>query len=178
MAVLKAEDLSLENWRAKLQQLAPPSGAWMVLTSPSELCFDFFQKERISDDHSWGRVFCPSGEWRWRKLPDGVFRTVFLGEEDWSLLDADHSSHLVGLTTQQKAHILWGERNSLTSSEGESAGKQDLSLAGAWLESILPRPIFYPLETPAKRVKLVLEAWCNQAHEVQFLRYHSLVGYS
>jgi hypothetical protein len=165
MAILKRQDMSQDEWQQRLRQLAPPQGepAWMIVETHLDCQLVRFDPSHISEHSYRGRIFCCSGEWKWRLLPDVGYRCVFLGESDWSQLAQDDSAQLARLIAAERAIALWGEYN---------------EKHRVWLEQKIPRHFEHPVDVPGKkksRVVLVVEEWQSPGNgQVQFVRYRQL----
>ncbi len=114
-----------------------------------------------------GRVFDPSGELRFRRLPHpggaSIWRAVFLGDEEWFPDWGHPQSELGGLRRTRTAYYLWGEQTPQTPRE--------------WVELQIPHRFDYPMLDPnASRVTLEVELWCDPSGRVHFQRFCGLRG--
>lgn len=163
MAMLKRQDLRQDEWLQQLRQLAPQGDAWLLDETHLDCRLIRYAPAQASEYSYRGRVFCESGEWKWRLLPSGLYRCVFLGESDWSRLSEDGSARLSDLHVARRSLMLWGEYE---------PGRQ------VWLEQKIARHFDYPVSAspkPRSRVLLTVEEWQHGASgQVQFVRYCSL----
>lgn len=109
-----------------------------------------------------GRIFCPLGELRWRRV-EQYFRVVYLGEPPVPENLSDASHELEGLSQDRRQFLLWGERT---------------DTANEWLEQQVPQRFSYPIETAEfsrGRVALIVEDWADRGGIPRFSRYHSVV---
>ena len=107
-----------------------------------------------------GRLFSPDGELRWRVIPAlgaTCFRTVFLGEGDWSG-DAlrDCSEHLEGLQSKQIRLYLWGQQTAAAEDE--------------WIQLRIPHRFRYPVTSGSRYLLAVVEQWYDEVGEPHFMR--------
>ena len=107
-----------------------------------------------------GRLFAPDGELRWRVIPalgERCWRTVFLGDNDWTgpVLD-DCSDGLTGLRPTRRRYFLWGEQTRAT--------------PGEWIELRIPHRFRYPVSGDCRNVTAVVEQWVDDVGEMHFLR--------
>lgn len=161
MPFLKARDITSDEWKCLLEGLSIPQ-ARMIIESPEAIIFDWFDKSKVLNQFFRGRIFSPSGEFKWRKI-GGLYRTVSLGDNDWvgNALD-DFCHELSSLERRLSGYILWGERHDL---EPE------------WIEQIIPQRLCYPLSNgkiARGRVKLIIEEWVSKTGEVVFNRLYDL----
>lgn len=194
MTSLWAGDLSEPQWRQLLEELRGPparqlrcwlegvdgwSLSWWAGWTGSVPWYSAGQlPRRVSvkqqaEQLVAGRLFAPSGELRWRKLPvlgERPYRTVFLGR-DWSLpaLDGwtDHSELLADWTAQEESYPLWGQQTPAT--------------PGEWLDLRIPHRLVYPVETSPPShgrwiVKLHVEIWRDRRGQPQCVRLCDLVA--
>ena len=163
MTILKHQDLTAGEWLQALRRLTLPQGepAWMLVESHLECRLEKFAADRLDEYCYRGRIFCASGEWKWRRLPGAVYRCVFLGDTDWSQLAHDDSARLNGLASGPRDILLWGEYH------------RDSQV---WLEQKIARHFQYPVDgTPHDhdRVVINVEEWQDH-QQVQFVRYREL----
>jgi hypothetical protein len=124
-----------------------------------------------------GRLFAPAGELRWRRLPAlgaSPCRAVYLGQELDSVAALDPRDELAGLSPRPDGHPLWGL---LTAATRGREGDPD-----AWVELRVPHRFRYPVPAPDPSwarvgVKALVETWCDERGEPQFVRLCDLQAY-
>ena len=166
MPILKSQDMDRAAWHGKLQAISAPQPAWMIIETPEECRLAEFSACDIPPASYRGRIFSPAGEWKWRLLPHGIYRCVFLGEDDWSGLDGENCgpTMLANLEAVSGQVVLWGEIR---------AGQE------VWIEKGVPHRFAYPLpeKIPGEegRVGLEIEYWRDcDSWEIHFSRYRRI----
>jgi hypothetical protein len=114
-----------------------------------------------------GRIFAPSGELRWRfieSLGKHCCRTVFLGNTDWTPNRlSERSEILQTLAPHTDRYFLWGQQTNVSDSD--------------WVELSIPHRFRYPVDGSSKRVRAVVELWCDDAGDLHFARICDLESY-
>ncbi len=114
MAILKAKDLNCEEWKTLIDELSVPDETRMIVESIEDIRFEWYDKDRFPIGNCIrGKIFNSQGELKWRLIGD-VYRTVFLGDNDWSggiLIDL--SQELNELSAKKDWIVLWGTRTDL-----------------------------------------------------------------
>jgi len=120
-----------------------------------------------------GRLFAPSGELRWRKLPalgKKSCRTVFLGDSAWAPARLSPRSELESMTCTTRKSLLWGQ--------------QTASTPDAWIQLSIPHRLNYPVDPPDPAwrrvaVQATLEIWIDTTgvpHFVRLVDLHACKG--
>lgn len=159
MGCLLARDLERETFSSLIRGTVWPEEALVVAFSPARAVFDDHEGQReFAASSEQGRVFCDTGELKWRRVGE-LYRVVYLGAEPRVQGLDDHSRHLEGLRTEREALLLWGVRTDL---EHE------------WIEQQVPQRFRYPIKggsEPRGRVAIVVERWVEQSGLPRFSRY-------
>ena len=113
-----------------------------------------------------GRIFCPIGELRWRRLelrPDAPLRAVLLAQQGpIGEQMTDRSELLAPWSPRRRTAYLWGQR---TAESGQE-----------WIELRIPQRFRYPVHGAPRFVRLVLEEWIDPVGVVQLARFCALEG--
>lgn len=196
-AILKAGDLTADELRQQIQELALPEAdagrlriwaeapdgwalaAWSGLAGKVPWCASGRTAETLSAHEclsraTAGRLFAPSGELRWRVIPslgDRCCRVVFLGKTDWLPGRLRPRTELGGLTSSSDGFILWGQ--------------QTRHSPGEWIELRIPHRFRYPVQTATPSgdgervgVRVRVEVWSDGIGEPHFVRLCDLEPYT
>lgn len=165
---IQGRDCDSEEFRELLEGAALPDKAivlawaeqWEMLETVGDLAGDFTELVRMSE----GLIFWREGELRFRRLANGVWRVLAMG--DLEIRGADSLNSELGLPETEierrtESRLLWGQRTS-----------RDLR----FIERQMPRPFKYPVEgTLTGRMALRVELWCDkESGEVIFERAMAL----
>lgn len=163
MTCLYSGDLLPNDFLQVIEQYSWPDRALMMGFTPVEARFERFVFDgAFLSQTEEGRIFCPTGELRWRHVQQ-MIRAVYLGKPPGPENLSDFSRELDGLSPSRSQFLLWGER---TDTQNE------------WLEQQVPHRFSYPIDTaafPRGRVALVVEDWRDRAGIPRFSRYHSII---
>jgi hypothetical protein len=189
MSILRTDDLAARDLLALLQRLNPPAGenlrCW--LDAPDGWALDYWPgwegavqwngAGRAPSDEplrdllprvTVGRIFAPSGELKWRRLPalgERCCRLVFLGE-DWA------PDSLAGLSKRDEELERLSPPKEMTY---PLWGQQTQSTPGEWIDLRIPHRLRYPVktETPARGrliANVTVQIWKDRRGEPQFIR--------
>ncbi len=185
-SILKAADLAPDAFVGLIRALSPPPEEQLRLWAegPDGWCLSYwkgldgnvdwcgagrasvnFTGQQALERSNAGRLFCPSGELRWRQLaqPRGPVRTVYLGSKDWVGVGLASRQELNGLTASTARVVLWGLQSDNTPNE--------------WVELRIPHRFTYPVGK-GRGVRAVVEAWVDEVGEPHFIRLCDLEPYT
>jgi hypothetical protein len=192
VATLRASDLTCSELLQLLKELTPPSGetvrCWLEAFDGWAL--DSWRgfgakvrwnragqdprEEPLADllpRVTFGRIFSPSGELKWRQLPalgERCCRVVFLGQWDGPALERlPVREELAFLRPGKVEYPLWGQQTAQT--------------PGEWIDLRIPHRLRYPVvtETPTEGrliAYLKVELWKDERGEPQFVRLCDLTA--
>jgi len=161
VAYLHHADYSGNDFVDRLKSIVyPDEKIWAWIENPDQWKFGFLE-DVVLEESERGRVFSESGELKWRRLKDNIWRVVFLGTNQWTgVQNMQDASHLLqDLEVKTEDQILWGEF------------KPHIK---KWVELRIPHKFNYPVEK-GPNVCLTVEVWRSKKDgHVHFQRYYGL----
>jgi hypothetical protein len=143
----------------------------MILANVDEIHFERFHTATLSDPSRWqeGHIFGPDAELRWRRRGE-QYRVTLRTESPGATLAWPHppTSLLVSAEWTEQQLRLWGEHRPENVQDG----------APFWLETQVPRLLYYPLSGAPVAVALAARLYTPLDGTSRFVRFLDLVPWS
>jgi len=132
---------------------------WVMLESPAEFRFDWFQTDIDWTNWTAGRLFGTKGELRFWRRRDFI-HVVVLTDDGVLLQHLEEPYDLKDYTCSEKAEYLWGnpDKNAQT-----------------FIETRLPRDLKYPISGSVTRAKLKVKTYAHKGVP-EFVRFCEVIG--